>query len=188
MITSQNFRRAREAGIMRAGQRNLACILILGSTCSLRLQQAYYDSASRLLDFAFNFSLISIAPFAFCLPSKIAQVGRTSCATSKHLRASPPHIPSQWRPSIANRLSWTARVNCCPFSANLWMMDAHGCLCLEPAGHLMGRLASIVAKQILNGQKIVLVRCEEVNVSGSFFRMKVHLTTSTCEGLLRIEC
>lgn len=40
-------------------------------------------------------------------------------------------------------------------------------------GHLLGRLASIVAKQALSGQKIVVVRCEEVNVSGSFFRMKL---------------
>ena len=35
-----------------------------------------------------------------------------------------------------------------------------------------GRLASIVAKQLLNGQKIVVVRCEALNISGEFFRAK----------------
>ena len=43
---------------------------------------------------------------------------------------------------------------------------------VDGKGHLLGRLASIVAKQILNGQKIVIVRAEELNVSGSFFRNK----------------
>jgi len=37
---------------------------------------------------------------------------------------------------------------------------------------LLGRLASIVAKQILNGQRVVVVRAEELNISGSFFRAK----------------
>jgi large subunit ribosomal protein L13Ae len=36
----------------------------------------------------------------------------------------------------------------------------------------LGRLASIVAKQLLNGQKVVVVRCEDLNVSGEFFRNK----------------
>ncbi|KAG2182267.1 hypothetical protein INT43_007194 [Umbelopsis isabellina] len=44
---------------------------------------------------------------------------------------------------------------------------------IDGKGHLLGRLASIVAKQALNGQKIVIVRCEELNVSGSFFRNKL---------------
>ncbi|KAJ3501591.1 hypothetical protein NMY22_g18873 [Coprinellus aureogranulatus] len=44
---------------------------------------------------------------------------------------------------------------------------------IDGKGHLLGRLASIIAKQILNGQKIVVVRCEEINISGSFFRNKV---------------
>jgi large subunit ribosomal protein L13Ae len=44
---------------------------------------------------------------------------------------------------------------------------------IDGKGHLLGRLASIISKQILNGQKIVVVRCEEINISGSFFRNKV---------------
>jgi len=44
---------------------------------------------------------------------------------------------------------------------------------IDGKGHLLGRLSSIVAKQLLNGQKIVVVRCEEINSSGSFFRNKL---------------
>ncbi|KAL8278892.1 hypothetical protein RQP46_008763 [Phenoliferia psychrophenolica] len=44
---------------------------------------------------------------------------------------------------------------------------------IDGKGHLLGRLASIIAKQILTGQKIVVVRCELVNASGSFFRAKL---------------
>jgi len=44
-------------------------------------------------------------------------------------------------------------------------------------GHMMGRLASYVAKELLNGQKIVLVRTEEVNISGSLFRNKLKFQT-----------
>jgi ribosomal protein L13 len=36
----------------------------------------------------------------------------------------------------------------------------------------MGRLASFVAKEALMGQKIVLVRCEELVISGSHMRNK----------------
>lgn len=44
---------------------------------------------------------------------------------------------------------------------------------IDGKGHLLGRLASIVAKQLLNGQKIVVVRCEDLNISGEFFRSKL---------------
>lgn len=43
---------------------------------------------------------------------------------------------------------------------------------IDGKGHLLGRLASIVAKQLLEGQKIVVVRCEALNISGEFFRAK----------------
>lgn len=43
---------------------------------------------------------------------------------------------------------------------------------IDGKGHLLGRLASIVAKQLLTGQKIVVVRCEALNISGEFFRSK----------------
>jgi large subunit ribosomal protein L13Ae len=44
---------------------------------------------------------------------------------------------------------------------------------IDGKGHLLGRLASTVAKQLLNGQKIVVVRCEALNISGEFFRSKL---------------
>ena len=44
---------------------------------------------------------------------------------------------------------------------------------IDGKGHLVGRLATIVAKQLLQGQKISVVRCEGLNMSGSFFRNKL---------------
>ena len=44
---------------------------------------------------------------------------------------------------------------------------------IDGKGHLLGRLASIVAKQLLEGQKIVVVRAEQLNISGEFFRNKL---------------
>ncbi|SCU86443.1 LAME_0D06150g1_1 [Lachancea meyersii CBS 8951] len=44
---------------------------------------------------------------------------------------------------------------------------------IDGKGHLLGRLASTVAKQLLNGQKIVIVRSEALNISGEFFRNKL---------------
>merc|ERR1711934_1329908 len=46
---------------------------------------------------------------------------------------------------------------------------------IDARGHLMGRLASFVAKEALLGQKVVLVRCEDINISGSFIRNKPKL-------------
>mmetsp|Transcript_126630 Transcript_126630/g.366548 ORF Transcript_126630/g.366548 Transcript_126630/m.366548 type:complete len:202 (+) Transcript_126630:88-693(+) len=40
-------------------------------------------------------------------------------------------------------------------------------------GHLLGRLCSIIAKEILNGQKVVCVRSEDINMSGSLYRAKL---------------
>ena len=55
-----------------------------------------------------------------------------------------------------------------------WRYPARGAGWSRPrvwsGGHLLGRLASIVAKQILNGGKVVVVRCEDLQISGHFFR------------------
>ena len=42
--------------------------------------------------------------------------------------------------------------------------------------HMLGRLASIIAKELLCGQKVVVVRCEQLCVSGSLVRNKVKFT------------
>lgn len=41
---------------------------------------------------------------------------------------------------------------------------------IDGRNHLVGRLASIVAKYLLQGGKVVIVRCEELNISGHFYR------------------
>ena len=38
---------------------------------------------------------------------------------------------------------------------------------IDGKGHLLGRLASVTAKQLLNGKKIVIVRAEQIVVTGS---------------------
>mmetsp|Transcript_34699 Transcript_34699/g.83848 ORF Transcript_34699/g.83848 Transcript_34699/m.83848 type:complete len:202 (-) Transcript_34699:220-825(-) len=44
---------------------------------------------------------------------------------------------------------------------------------IDGRDHLLGRLASIVAKELLAGQKVVIVRCDEMVVSGSQVRNRV---------------
>lgn len=39
--------------------------------------------------------------------------------------------------------------------------------------HMFGRLASLVAKELLLGQQVVVVRCEQIVVSGSLMRNKM---------------
>ena len=43
---------------------------------------------------------------------------------------------------------------------------------IDARGHLLGRLAATVAKQLLEGQRIVVVRAEEINISGRHIRNK----------------
>lgn len=38
---------------------------------------------------------------------------------------------------------------------------------VDGRGHLLGRLASVVAKHLLNGTHVTVVRCEEINQTGS---------------------
>ncbi|CEL93133.1 unnamed protein product [Vitrella brassicaformis CCMP3155] len=57
-------------------------------------------------------------------------------------------------------------------------------------GHMLGRLASVVAKELLNGQHVVAVRCEDINISGSLYRnqLKYHeflrktMNSNPCRG------
>mmetsp|Transcript_2262 Transcript_2262/g.3151 ORF Transcript_2262/g.3151 Transcript_2262/m.3151 type:complete len:202 (-) Transcript_2262:129-734(-) len=44
---------------------------------------------------------------------------------------------------------------------------------IDGRDHLLGRLASIVAKELLAGQTIVIVRCDQMCVSGSLVRNRV---------------
>lgn len=44
---------------------------------------------------------------------------------------------------------------------------------IDCKGHLLGRLASVVAKELVKGQHITAVRCEDLNISGSLYRNKL---------------
>ena len=44
---------------------------------------------------------------------------------------------------------------------------------IDAKAHMFGRLASYVAKELLSGQKVVVVRTEGINISGSLFRNRV---------------
>jgi large subunit ribosomal protein L13Ae len=44
---------------------------------------------------------------------------------------------------------------------------------IDGKGHLFGRLASVIAKELLMGKKVVVVRCEEIIISGSLTRNKI---------------
>merc|ERR1711879_777252 len=44
---------------------------------------------------------------------------------------------------------------------------------IDGKGHLLGRLAALVAKTLLHGQRVVIVRCEGINISGNFYRNKL---------------
>ncbi|XP_033093100.1 60S ribosomal protein L13a-like [Trachypithecus francoisi] len=46
-------------------------------------------------------------------------------------------------------------------------------LVLDGRGHLLGRLAAIMVKQVLLGRKVVIVHCEGINISGNFYRNKL---------------
>ncbi|KAJ1926006.1 60S ribosomal protein L16A [Tieghemiomyces parasiticus] len=53
----------------------------------------------------------------------------------------------------------------------------HQVIIIDGKGHLVGRLASTVAKMALSGQRVVVVRCEELNISGPHMRNKLRLQT-----------
>ncbi|KOB73399.1 Ribosomal protein L13A [Operophtera brumata] len=44
---------------------------------------------------------------------------------------------------------------------------------IDGRGHLLGRLAAVIAKVLLHGNKVTVVRCEQLNISGNFFRNKL---------------
>jgi large subunit ribosomal protein L13Ae len=44
---------------------------------------------------------------------------------------------------------------------------------LDGKGHMMGRLASNIAKMLLNGEDVIVTRCEKINISGNFYRNKL---------------
>ena len=54
---------------------------------------------------------------------------------------------------------------------------------IDARGHLYGRLASVVAKQVLLGQKVSVVRCEELIMSGAIWRSKLKWAAFRVKGM-----
>eukprot|EP00005_Dracoamoeba_jomungandri_P000045 CAMPEP_0174251140 /NCGR_PEP_ID=MMETSP0439-20130205/1064_1 /TAXON_ID=0 /ORGANISM="Stereomyxa ramosa, Strain Chinc5" /LENGTH=204 /DNA_ID=CAMNT_0015331381 /DNA_START=35 /DNA_END=649 /DNA_ORIENTATION=- len=52
--------------------------------------------------------------------------------------------------------------------------DRYKRIIIDGRDHILGRLASIVAKQLINGNRVVVVRCEEIVIAGSLFRNKLN--------------
>ena len=48
------------------------------------------------------------------------------------------------------------------------------CVVVDAKGHLVGRMASIIAKQLQLGQRVVVVRCEKAVYSGKHYRNKLN--------------
>ena len=46
-------------------------------------------------------------------------------------------------------------------------------LIIDGKGHMQGRLASVVAKELISGQRVVVVRCEQILKSGSLRRNRI---------------
>merc|ERR1719244_2266298 len=44
---------------------------------------------------------------------------------------------------------------------------------IDASGHLTGRLAALIAKTLLTGQRVIVLRCERLVLSGIFFRNKL---------------
>jgi ribosomal protein L13 len=42
---------------------------------------------------------------------------------------------------------------------------------VDACHHMLGRLSSIIAKEMLNNQKVVVVHCEEICISGGLIRL-----------------
>jgi len=66
----------------------------------------------------------------------------------------------------------------CPSSISLnhhlvWTEMFEKRIVVDCRGHLLGRLSSVIAKELLCGQRVVCVRCEDINISGSLFRNKL---------------
>lgn len=78
------------------------------------------------------------------------------------------HFPVMWQMWIAKCISTAV------LTSNLFFffLAPHTlkAVVIDGRGHLVGRLASVVAKNLLQGGKVVVVRCEELNLSGHFYR------------------
>ena len=59
------------------------------------------------------------------------------------------------------------RASCSADVLAVFIMVFQKVVVVDARAHMLGRLASVVAKELLSGQKVVVVRCEGLNISGS---------------------
>ena len=73
------------------------------------------------------------------------------------------------------RLQTLSPVSVCAFGVRVraGFIMFENTVVVDCRGPLLGRLCSIIAKELMAGQRVVLVRCEEMNISGSFIRNKL---------------
>ncbi|PSN52901.1 60S ribosomal protein L13a [Blattella germanica] len=64
-------------------------------------------------------------------------------------------------------------VNPLPFQVSKMTGFGNKAILIDGRGHLLGRLSSIIAKTLLQGTRVVVVRAEQINISGNFFRAKL---------------
>ncbi|VDN84376.1 unnamed protein product [Brugia pahangi] len=89
------------------------------------------------------------------------------------LRSKMSHINCDWSISISEFRAVIASIASAAYPTPLIMGLVDKPIIIDGKDHLLGRLASIVAKQLLLGQKIVVVRCENIAISGNFHHSKL---------------
>ena len=72
------------------------------------------------------------------------------------------------------------QLHCTLFQGNLTeTMVLTATKVIDGRDHLLGRLCSIVSKELLAGQTIVIVRCDEICISGSCMLTHIIVITFT---------
>ncbi|KAG7269821.1 hypothetical protein CRUP_027164 [Coryphaenoides rupestris] len=106
-------------------------------------------------------------------------LGRLSAIVAKQLLLAPPPQQNPTRKNHKCRhirplpLPFTTGGPVPSFFSRIMADRFNKVLLLDGRGHLLGRLSAIVAKQLLLGHKVVVVRCEGINISGNFYRNKL---------------
>ncbi|KAJ1695565.1 hypothetical protein LUZ63_012263 [Rhynchospora breviuscula] len=98
----------------------------------------------------------------------------SSSLPAKTLAAASPHIPLLHFVSPKERARERERET--KRGATTMVSGSGICarrIVVDARQHMLGRLASILAKELLNGQRVVVVRCEEICMSGGLVRQKM---------------
>lgn len=47
---------------------------------------------------------------------------------------------------------------------------------IDGRGHRLGRFAAVTAKTLLQGERVLVVQCEGINIYGNFYRNKIKVS------------